>query len=39
VKFLTKETETKGVLIGRFDAIDVIRQDGREIFLLPFWMV
>jgi len=39
VKFLTKETETKGVLIGRFDSVDVIRQDGREIFLLPLWMV
>ena len=39
VKFLAKETEAKGVLIGRFDAVEVIRQDGREIFLLPLWMV
>ena len=39
VKFLDKETETKGVLIGRFDAVEVVRQDGWEIFLLPLWMV
>jgi hypothetical protein len=35
VKFLARETEIKGVLIGRFDAVSVIRQDGWEIFLLP----
>lgn len=38
-KFLDKEGETTGVLIGRFEALEVLRQDGREIFLLPLWMV
>jgi predicted AAA+ superfamily ATPase len=38
-KFLDKEGETTGVLIGRFEALEVLRQEGREIFLLPLWMV
>lgn len=39
VKFLAKESETSGVVVGRFDALEVVRQDGREIFLLPLWLV
>jgi uncharacterized protein len=38
-KFLSKEDEATGVLIGRFDALDVIRQEETEIFLIPLWMV
>ena len=38
-KFLDKEGETIGVLIGRIDALEVIRQKGKEIFLVPLWMV
>jgi len=39
VKFLTKEKEAKGLLIGRFDAVQVIKQDHLEIFFVPLWMV
>jgi len=39
VKFLTREKETKGLLIGRFDAVQVIKQDHLVIFFVPLWMV
>jgi hypothetical protein len=38
-KFFSKEGAAVGVLIGRFEAVDVVRLEGKEVFLLPLWMI
>ena len=38
-RFLDKEKERTGILVGRFDDVDLIEEAGTRIYLLPFWML
>jgi hypothetical protein len=38
-KFLLKEKERTGVLIGRFEDADILEEDSTRIYLLPYWIV
>ena len=38
-RFLDKEKERTGILMGRFDDVDLIEEAGTRIYLLPFWML
>jgi len=38
-RFLAKEQERNGILVGRFDDVDLIEDKGTRIILLPFWML
>ena len=37
--FFAKEKERTGILIGRFDSVDLIEDGEKRICLLPFWML
>ena len=37
--FLQKENESIGVLVGRFEDVDILEEDKIKIYMLPYWMI
>ncbi len=37
--FLQKEDERIGVLVGRFEDVDILEEDKIKIYMLPYWMI
>jgi len=38
-RFLEKEKEKTGILVGRFEEADILEEGRAEIILLPHWMI
>jgi hypothetical protein len=38
-RFLEKEKEMTGILVGRFEEADILEEGGAKIILLPHWMI
>lgn len=37
--FMEKENEEAGVVIGKFEDVDILEVDGKSIYLLPYWLI
>jgi hypothetical protein len=38
-RFLEKEKEKTGILVGRFEEADILEEGKTEIILLPHWII
>ncbi len=38
-RFFQKEGETTGILIGRFEDVEILQEDKTKIYVIPYWMI